>query len=111
MKYGRRDGAIKLTVAPSDKGLRVAVWNEGPGFARGERSRLFRKFGRLRTPSSDTRRGTGLGLYNSWRIVQLHHGHIRADSHQGEWAEFAFEIPQPLCSAALADEPTRVSDV
>jgi signal transduction histidine kinase len=109
-KYGRPGGQVRLTVAPGGRGLRVTVWNEGPGFARAERSRLFRKFSRLRTPSTDERRGTGLGLYNSWRIVQLHHGHMRADSQQGEWAEFTFEIPQPLCTADIADELNPASE-
>jgi len=110
VRYGRPGGRIRLTVAPANRRLKVAVWNEGPGFSRAERSRLFRKFSRLHTPATDRRRGTGLGLYNSWRIVQLHHGHIRADSKQGEWAEFAFEIPQPLCTDDIADELERVID-
>ena len=102
--YGKAGGGLRLTVTRDAGPLRVAVWNEGPGFARADRGRLFRKFSRLNTPSSDQRRGTGLGLYNSWRIIQLHHGHIRADSKPGEWAEFTFEIPQPLCAADVADE-------
>jgi len=104
VRYGRRGGKVRLTVAPRGRHLRVAVWNEGQGFTRAQRGRLFRKFSRLGTPATDQRRGTGLGLYNSWRIVQLHHGHIRADAQPGEWAEFTFEIPQPLCAADVADE-------
>ena len=105
VRYGKSGGALRLTVAPdAEHYLRVTVWNEGPGFSRAERGRLFRKFSRLHTPTADQRRGTGLGLYNSWRIVQLHRGHIRADAQAGAWAEFAFEIPQPLCAADVADE-------
>ncbi|HUK76936.1 MAG TPA: ATP-binding protein, partial [Thermoleophilia bacterium] len=104
VRYGRPGGRLRLKVGRRGKRLRVTVWNEGQGFTRAQRGRLFRKFSRLGTPATDQRRGTGLGLYNSWRIVQLHHGHIRADAQPGEWAEFTFEIPQPLCAADVADE-------
>jgi signal transduction histidine kinase len=102
--YGASGGALRLTVAPSARRLRVSVWNEGPGFSAAERARLFRKFSRLHAAGAGQRRGTGLGLYNSWRIVQLHHGHIKADAKTGAWAEFTFELPQPLCPADVADE-------
>jgi len=72
---------------------RIAVWNSGPGFSRDQRDKLFRRFSRLDDPALKSRRGTGVGLYNSWRIVQLHKGRITAHSEQGEWAEFSFEIP------------------
>jgi signal transduction histidine kinase len=38
-------------------------------------------------------KGTGVGLYTTWRIIQLHRGVIRARSEPGQWAEFEFTIP------------------
>jgi signal transduction histidine kinase len=107
-KYGRRGGVVRLSVTQSKRGLRMAVWNEGPGFKPSQRAQLFRKFSRLDTPALTGRRGTGLGLYNAWRIVRLHQGRIRAESKPGEWAEMSFEIPQPMCRAG--DEPALRSE-
>ncbi len=98
IKYGNEGGDIrvKAEVTMDEKGgerLRISVWNSGPGFSHGEQNKLFRRFSRLDDPALKSRRGTGVGLYNSWRIVQLHKGRITADSEQGQWAEFSFEIP------------------
>ncbi len=97
IKYGLDDGEVRLTVEIDDgaKGpkLRVCVWNEGPGFPASQRNKLFRRFSRLDDPALKSRHGTGVGLYNAWRIVELHGGRITAESKQGEWARFCFEIP------------------
>ncbi|MCX5758992.1 MAG: GAF domain-containing sensor histidine kinase [Candidatus Hydrogenedentes bacterium] len=104
IKYGTREGRIRIRVGTSeaqghrascssDGHLSVSVWNEGPGFPPEEKPRLFRKFSRLQTPELLKRKGTGVGLYSTWRIIQLHGGRIWADSEPGQWAEFSFEIP------------------
>ena len=81
--------------------------NEGPGFSQAEKNKLFRRFSRLDDPALKTRRGTGVGLYNAWRIIQLHKGRITAESKHGEWAEFSFEIPATPDCAAAAGGRTR----
>jgi len=105
VKYGNEDGTIRLKaeVTParqdSPAKLKISVWNLGPGFSQAEKNKLFRRFSRLDDPALKTRRGTGVGLYNAWRIIQLHKGRISANSKHGEWAEFSFEIPAtPDCA-------------
>jgi hypothetical protein len=95
-KYGREHGEIRLRAEKTDRAFSVSVWNQGPGFPEAERPRLFRKFSRLQTPELLAQKGTGVGLYTCWRIIQLHGGKLRAESEPGSWAEFRFVIPQPL---------------
>jgi len=92
-KYGKRGGAVRVEVEARGPRLRVVVWNEGPGFREEDRPALFHKFSRLRVPEYKDIRGTGVGLYTSWRIVSLHGGRMTARSEYGQWAEFGFEIP------------------
>ncbi len=96
VKYGQRGGEIRLRIERTGRSLRVSVWNQGPGFSPDERSRLFRKFSRLHTPHSRRQSGAGIALYVAWRIIQLHKGHLGAKSEPGQWAEFYFDIPQPV---------------
>lgn len=100
VKYGNREGTLKLTIASREDRIRVTVWNEGPGFPESEKARLFRRFSKLQTPELMERKGHGVGLYVTWKIIQLHGGKIWADSKHGEWAEFTFEVP-PLMDQCL----------
>jgi signal transduction histidine kinase len=106
VKYGHDGGEIRVTLEVvasrhvRPEALRLTVWNEGPGFTPSQRNQLFRRFSRLDTPELRSAKGTGVGLYNAWRIVQLHHGHVSAEAKKGEWAQFAVEIPAtPECEA------------
>ena len=99
IKYGREGGEVRVTVQITDsrhvrpEALRVSVWNEGEGFSMTDRNKLFRRFSRLDGGEAKNRRGTGVGLYNTWRIIQLHHGRVSAEAKKGEWARFWFDIP------------------
>ena len=106
VKYGRDGGEMRLTVAQEPTSLRITVWNEGQGFTPEERARLFRRFSRLHRNDAQARSSSGVGLYTTWRIVQLHGGRIQARSEPGQWAEFSFELPQPIGAdlPALEDE-------
>jgi signal transduction histidine kinase len=96
VKYGTPGGKIRLRVVREADRLEVSVWNEGKGFLPEDRDRLFQRFSRLRSSGGANKRGTGVGLYTAWRIMQLHNGRIRARSAPGQWAEFSFELAQPL---------------
>jgi signal transduction histidine kinase/CRP-like cAMP-binding protein len=96
VKYGNAGSGVRLTLAHNPSKFRVEVWNEGPGFEERDRSKLFRKFSRVPSPELMKEKGTGIGLYTAWRLIQLHRGKIRAISEPGQWAEFIFEIPQPV---------------
>jgi signal transduction histidine kinase len=95
VKYGSECGEVRITVRHVPTQFRVSVWNEGPGFSEAEKHKLFRKFSRLDSPELRKQKGTGVGLYSCWQIAQLHGGHIRARSLEGQWAEFYFYVPQP----------------
>ena len=94
LKYGVQDGRLEIRTEISEEGLRVRVYNTGPGFPASEKPLLFRKFSRIKTDELLSRKGTGVGLYTAWRIIRLHGGTITAESEEGSWAEFSFFIPR-----------------
>ncbi len=94
IKYGRANGELRITASNEGGRFRAAVRNEGIGFKPEERGRLFRKFSRLPS-SASTARGTGVGLYTCWQILQQHGGRLEADAEYGQWAEFRLDLPQP----------------
>ncbi len=93
VKYGDEKGEVRVRIRFDDEKVEVSVWNQGPGFPEEAKKRLFRRFSRIETEELMKRKGTGIGLYTSWKIIRLHGGRIWADSEEGEWAEFTFRIP------------------
>ena len=96
VKYGNENGKISITLKLENSRLYLSVWNEGPGFPTNQKNRLFKKFSRLNSPELTKRKGTGVGLYTVYRIIDLHGGKIHADSKENEWACFFFDVPLAL---------------
>ena len=93
VKYGNEGGTVKVKAAEGEGLLHVSVWNEGAGFTEEQKRALFKKFSRIKDPEPSKRKGTGLGLYTTWRLINMHGGKIWADSEKGKWADIAFRIP------------------
>lgn len=93
VKYGREGGEVSVQAGIRDGKLTLSVRNPGVGFKASDRDRLFRRFSRLHEEQFAKIKGTGVGLYTCWRIVQLHKGRIEAASEYGQWAEFTVRIP------------------
>jgi len=88
VKYGEDGGRVRVRLARDGDRMVFSVRNAGVGFSEEQRGKLFKRFSRLKQKGLEDRRGSGLGLYLVWWIVQQHGGDITADSKPGEWAEF-----------------------
>lgn len=93
-KYGREGGVIRLQATDQGATYRLEVWNEGQGVPQERMNQLFQKFSRIQQPEKGAAKGTGLGLFISWTIVELHGGRMWAEGREGEWINFIMELPK-----------------
>jgi len=92
VKYGRRQGRIKLGAVRAEADLRFEVFNEGDGLPPDKLGRLFGKFVRF-SHENDAARSAGLGLFITRQIIAAHGGRIWAESEPGRWINFIFSLP------------------
>ena len=93
VKFTPQGGTIKLSAVSNSEGTRVAIRNSGAGVSEEEIARIFERFYKVDKSRSFDTKGVGLGLYIVKTIINMHDGEITASSKQGEYTEFAFEIP------------------
>jgi len=89
-KYG--EGQVTIAAQASGSAIRLTVTDNGPGFSKGERERLFEIF--YRSPTAARRAsGAGIGLFVTQQLVKAMGGRIWADSPAQGGSEFSFEVP------------------
>jgi signal transduction histidine kinase len=93
-KYSPPNGLITVTVTCTRSRATIAVSDTGIGMARGQLDKIFQKFTRLDNSLSTEAEGSGLGLYLSKSIIDLHHGKIKVKSKPGEGSTFTITIPR-----------------
>ena len=93
INYSPEDADITITLALKDKFVEVSVKDTGFGISYNDQKKIFSKFFRSENMNIKKIGGTGLGLYISSKIIDMHHGNISVVSNEGEGSTFSFKLP------------------
>jgi signal transduction histidine kinase len=93
LKFTARGGRVEIAAAREGAMVRFSVADTGVGVPPEDLPRLFDKYEQGRSRATRSEKGTGLGLYITRQLVELHGGEIRAESQPGKGSTFSFTIP------------------
>lgn len=86
-------GRIVLGCRRLPDGLRIEVWDSGPGIPLDKQQEIFEEFRRLRVNDAHGERGLGLGLAIAERISQMLTAPIALRSWPGRGSVFSITVP------------------
>lgn len=104
LKYSSADSEVEVSTTTDGEFAEISVVDHGIGMSDEEMSKVFEKFGRVNRQEVRRVGGTGLGLYITKSLVELHGGKIRVSSSPGKGSVFSFTVPLVL------DEPGKTID-
>lgn len=95
INYTKEGGRIDVSSKVDSGELITSVKDTGAGIPSEAIPHLFTKFFRVQgaLDSSSNSKGTGLGLYISKSIIDLHKGRIWVESEVGKGSTFSFALP------------------
>ncbi len=93
IKFTPKGGKVSLKAEREDGRIRIYVTDTGVGIAKEDVERLFDKYEQARSRATRGEKGTGLGLYITRQLVELHGSHIKVDSKLGRGSTFSFTMP------------------
>jgi signal transduction histidine kinase len=93
LKFTSKGGRVEVAAAPDGNFVRVSVSDTGVGIAPEDLHDIFDKYAQARSRATRSEKGTGLGLYITRQLVELHGGRIEVRSELGKGSTFSFTIP------------------
>ena len=84
------DPEIRITCKQIAGGFEFSVLDNGIGVHERDYDKIFSLFKQLHRRNKDD--GTGIGLANCKKVVEMHNGEIRVESKEFEYANFIFTI-------------------
>lgn len=95
MKYTERGGEIVVDFDVIDRQAVIKVTDSGLGIPPEEQEKIFQRFYQLNNQDASTQgMGTGIGLYYSRCLAELHHGTLTASNRQDrQGAVFTLQLP------------------
>jgi signal transduction histidine kinase/DNA-binding NarL/FixJ family response regulator len=94
IKYSPIGGRISVVVTHEGENTVIRIVDQGPGLSPEDLGRLFGRFQRLSAKPTAGESSTGLGLSIVKRIIDMHGGHVTADSAgPGQGSTFTVTLP------------------
>ncbi len=97
IKYTPPNGKIEIKSDIKEDRFIISIKDSGIGFSEEEKSRVFKQFGKIERYGQGfdvVTEGSGLGLYISKKIVELHGGDIWVESDgRNKGSTFYFSVP------------------
>ena len=93
LKFTPKGGRVRLGASREGGFVRVSVDDTGVGIPREDLHDIFDKYAQARSRATRSEKGTGLGLYITRQLVELHGGKISVQSEVGKGSTFSFTIP------------------
>jgi len=93
LKFTERGEVSVIVSADTPDSVSIRVSDTGPGIASTDLDRIFEEFGQA-GPAQSRRRGAGLGLSISRRLVELHGGALDVSSTLGAGSVFTVRFPR-----------------
>jgi signal transduction histidine kinase len=94
IKYSPIGGRISVVVTHEGENTIIRIVDQGPGLSPEDLGRLFGRFQRLSAKPTAGESSTGLGLSIVKRIIDMHGGHVTADSAgPGQGSTFTVTLP------------------
>ena len=95
IKFSPPGKQIRVTVcSPDTRCVECQVQDQGPGFKGDDKTRMFRRYGRLSARPTGGEPSTGLGLSIVKKLVLAMHGELVCESTPDNGATFAFRLPR-----------------
>lgn len=92
-KYSRRGGKIDISARFEGGVFYFSVSDTGQGIAPEHIEKVFGKYFRVEGQETQSRKGSGIGLYFCRLAVEAHGGKISIDSRLGSGTTVKFEVP------------------
>ena len=95
LKFTPRGGHIDVSLDVNDHLVKVSVADTGKGIPENQLENIFKRYYQLDNQTKAiVNYGTGIGLYYSRRLAELHHGSLTAGNREeGSGAVFTFIYP------------------
>ena len=110
MKYTPNQGVIELKtyLAEQEGFIRFSVIDSGVGISREDQKLLFKRFFRAESANLTGEHGTGLGLYITRSLVELHGGQIWTESELWRGSKFHVTFPVAGRPTSLQEDQARL---